>query len=99
MDLWRKLSSRKFWLAVATFIVAIFIYLNVDIDTQKTQALIMAAGAVIAYIVSEGFADGMHAKNDTEDEEVYETTSNDEPKDGEKTGFEDDQEETEEEET
>lgn len=94
MDLWRKLSSRKFWMAVAAFITAIFIYLKVDIDTQKTEALIMAGGAVVAYIVAEGFADGMHAKNDTEDEEFIEAESEDEPKDGEETGFEDEEEET-----
>lgn len=93
MDLWRKLSSRKFWMAVAAFVVAIFIYLNVDIDAQKTEALIMAGGAVVAYIVAEGFADGMHAKNDTAEEEDYEAESEDEPKDGEETGFEDEEEE------
>ena len=94
MDLWRKLSSRKFWMAVAAFVVAIFIYLNVDIDTQKTQALIMAGGAVVAYIVAEGYADGQHAKNDTAEEELYEAESEDEPEDGEETGFEDEEEET-----
>lgn len=79
MDLWRKLSSRKFWLAVAAFVVAIFIYLNVDIDAQKTEALIMAGGAVVAYIVAEGFADGMHAKNEKpEEEELFEGESEDE---------------------
>lgn len=78
MDLWRKLSSRKFWLAVAAFITAIFIYLKVDIDTQKTEALIMAGGAVVAYIVAEGFADGMHAKNDSTDDEDFETEAEDE---------------------
>lgn len=95
MDLWRKLSSRKFWMALAAFVVAIFIYLNVDIDTQKTEALIMAGGAVVAYIVAEGFADGMHAKNDTEEEEFIEAESEDEPEPGEDTGL-DDEPETEE---
>ena len=67
-------------MAVAAFITAIFIYLKVDIDTQKTEALIMAGGAVVAYIVAEGFADGMHAKNDTaeEEEELFETETEDE---------------------
>lgn len=79
MDLWRKLSSRKFWMAVAAFVVAIFIYLKVDIDTQKTEALIMAGGAVVAYIVAEGYADGQHAKNDTaKEEELFEAETEDE---------------------
>lgn len=68
MDWKRKLTSRKFWIAIATFILAIFAYLNMDMDVEKTKALIIAAGTAVAYIVGEGFADGMHAKNDKEDE-------------------------------
>lgn len=62
VDWKRKLTSRKFWLAVAGFAVAIFAFLNMDMDTEKTKALIIAAGMVIAYIVGEGFADGMNKK-------------------------------------
>lgn len=64
----RKLTSRKFWIAIAAFVLAIFAYLNMDMDVEKTKALIIAAGTAVAYIVGEGFADGMHAKNDKEDE-------------------------------
>ena len=64
----RKLTSRKFWMAIAAFVLAIFAYLNMDMDVEKTKALIIAAGTAVAYIVGEGFADGMHAKNDKEDE-------------------------------
>lgn len=60
IDWRRKLSSRKFWLAVAMFIIAIFAFLNMDMDVEKTKALIIAAGTVVAYIVGEGFADGMN---------------------------------------
>lgn len=67
MDWKRKLTSRKFWLAIAVFVLAIFAYLNMDMDVEKTKALIIAAGTVIAYIVGEGFADGMHA-NDSKDD-------------------------------
>jgi predicted lysophospholipase L1 biosynthesis ABC-type transport system permease subunit len=62
IDWKRKLSSRKFWFAVAMFIVAIFAFLNMDMDVEKTKALIIAAGTVVAYIVGEGFADGMNKK-------------------------------------
>lgn len=62
IDWGRKLSSRKFWLAVAGFAIAIFAFLNMDMDTEKTKALIIAAGTVVAYIVGEGFADGMNKK-------------------------------------
>lgn len=60
IDWGRKLSSRKFWLAIAAFALAIFAFLNMDIDAEKTKALIIAAGTVVAYIVGEGFADGMN---------------------------------------
>lgn len=66
IDWKRKLTSRKFWIAIAGFVLAIFAYLNMDMDAEKTKALIIAAGTAIAYIVGEGFADGMHAKNDKE---------------------------------
>lgn len=66
MDWKRKLTSRKFWIAIAAFVLAIFAYLNMDMDAEKTKALIVAAGTAVAYIVGEGFADGMHA-NDKED--------------------------------
>lgn len=62
IDWKRKLSSRKFWLAIAAFALAIFAFLNMDMDAEKTKALIIAAGTVVAYIVGEGFADGMNKK-------------------------------------
>lgn len=64
IDWKRKLSSRKFWLAVAMFVIAIFAFLNMDMDVEKTKALIIAAGTVVAYIVGEGFADGMNKKEE-----------------------------------
>lgn len=62
VDWKRKLTSRKFWLAVAMFAISIFAFLNMDMDVEKTKALIIAAGTVVAYIVGEGFADGMNKK-------------------------------------
>lgn len=62
VDWKKKLTSRKFWLAVAMFAIAIFAFLNMDMDAEKTKALIIAAGTVVAYIVGEGFADGMNKK-------------------------------------
>ena len=35
-----------------------------DMDAEKTKALIIAAGTVVAYIVGEGFADGMNKGGD-----------------------------------
>lgn len=60
MDWKRKLTSRKFWMAVAAFIVGIVIYLESPEkgNPDSITALIMACGSVVAYIVGEGFADG-----------------------------------------
>lgn len=60
MDWKRKLTSRKFWMAVAAFIVGIVIYLQSPDkgNSESITALVMATGSVVAYIVGEGFADG-----------------------------------------
>ena len=58
----RKLTSRKFWAAVANFVSMLLITLKVD-ENSATQAvaLIMAGAGVIAYIVGEGLADAANA--------------------------------------
>lgn len=57
-DLIRKLTSRKFWLAVAAFVNGLLVAFKVDGETVETvSGLIMSAAAVIAYIVSEGLVD------------------------------------------
>lgn len=58
IDWRRKLSSRKFWVAVATFVAMILIFFNVDKGTaEQVTALIMAGATVIGYIIGEGLAD------------------------------------------
>lgn len=54
----RKLTSRKFWLSVASFISMLIIALggNENMATQVT-ALIMAGATVIGYVIGEGLAD------------------------------------------
>ena len=58
-DLKRKLTSRKFWLSIATFVSMLLIFLNVDKGTaEQVAALIMAGAVVIGYVIGEGLADG-----------------------------------------
>lgn len=58
----RKLTSRKFWLAVIGFVTAILIFFNVDKGTiEQVAALIMAGATLIAYIIGEGLADSANA--------------------------------------
>lgn len=57
-DLIRKLTSRKFWLAVAAFVTGLLAAFKVDGEIVETvSGLIMSAAAVIAYIVAEGLVD------------------------------------------
>ena len=63
-DIIRKLTSRKFWLALIGFITALLFGFNVDsASVEKITSIIMAGGSLIAYILAEGFADGAN-KND-----------------------------------
>lgn len=62
-DIIRKLSSRKFWTAVAEFVGMLIIALGAGENTAaQVTSLIMAGAAVIAYIVAEGLTDAASAK-------------------------------------
>lgn len=63
IDWVRKLTSRKFWMAIANFVGMLVVALG-GTDNQATQvtALIIAGATVIAYIVGEGLVDA--ANND-----------------------------------
>ena len=54
----RKLTSRKFWAAVAEFITALLIFLKKDASAaQEVGALIMLGVTPVAYMFAEGWAD------------------------------------------
>lgn len=57
----KKLTSRKFWTAVASF-VSMMIVACGGAESQATQvtALIMAGASVVAYIIGEGLADASY---------------------------------------
>lgn len=65
IDWKRKLTSRKFWIAVISFVTLILIFFNVPQETVTQIAEIIMAGAVvIGYIIGEGLADGSNKKED-----------------------------------
>lgn len=65
-DIIRKLTSRKFWAAIAEFVTMLIIALGAKQETAvQVSALIMAGAAVIAYIVGEGLADAAGAGTPT----------------------------------
>ena len=57
-ELIRKLTSRKFWLAVAAFVTDLIIAFKGDAATAETiSGMIMAGATVIAYVIGEGLID------------------------------------------
>lgn len=57
-DIIRKLTSRKLWMAVAMFVSGLIVAFDGEASTAETvSGCIMQAGAVIAYIFAEGWAD------------------------------------------
>ena len=67
IDWKRKLTSRKFWLAVAMFVSGCIVAFNGDKETaEMVSGLIMQGAAVVAYIIGEGLADAAHADDNKE---------------------------------
>lgn len=58
IDWKRKLTSRKWWIAVAAFVVAALVLFGQDSGTaERIGALIMLAADVVGYTLAEGLAD------------------------------------------
>lgn len=58
IDWGRKLTSRKFWLAVVGLVSGLLMAFKVDAETVETVCgVIMSAASVIAYIINEGLVD------------------------------------------
>lgn len=65
----KKLTSRKFWMAVVTLITGLIMAFGGDEGTAETVGgCIMAAASVVAYTIGEGLADGAALTNKKEDE-------------------------------
>lgn len=61
-DLIRKLTSRKFWVAVMAFITPLLLAFGVAEDTvTQVTAIIMAGADVVAYLIAEGMTDSARA--------------------------------------
>ena len=63
IDWKRKLTSRKFWVAVIGFVTALLVAFNVDkLTIEQVVAIISALGTLVAYIIGEGMTDAAHVK-------------------------------------
>lgn len=54
----RKLTSRKFWVAICGFVTELAVAFGADASSAaQVAAIIMAGATVVAYIVGEGLVD------------------------------------------
>ena len=59
----RKLTSRKLWMAVALFISGLITAFGGEAGVAETvSGCLMQGGAVVAYILAEGWADAGNAE-------------------------------------
>lgn len=62
IDIIRKLTSRKFWLAVAAFVSGLMVAFGETAATAETvSGLIMSGASVLGYLLAEGLADSAGA--------------------------------------
>ena len=64
----RKLTSRKFWLAVAGFVSGLIVAFGGTSETAETVSGVILAGAsVIGYLLAEGLTDAARKEDDDAD--------------------------------
>lgn len=69
IDWKRKLTSRKFWVAVAGFVAGLIVALGGAQATAETvSGCIMAGASVLGYLLAEGLADSANAGKGGDDE-------------------------------
>lgn len=65
----QKLTSRKLWAAVTTFVTALLVAFGVnDLTIEQVVAVITAASAMIAYIIGEGLVDAARIESENANE-------------------------------
>ena len=65
IDWKRKLTSRKFWVALAGFVAGLIVAFGGDSEVAETvSGCILSGAAVVGYIIGEGLADGGNKDGD-----------------------------------
>lgn len=68
IDWKRKLTSRKLWTSIASFVSMLLIFFgHAESEATKIAALIMAGASIIGYVIGEGLAD-QGSSNEGKDE-------------------------------
>lgn len=58
IDWKKKLTSRKFWMAIVGFVTPLLLAFGVaEAEVTQIVAIIMACADVVAYIIAEGLVD------------------------------------------
>lgn len=58
-----KLTSRKFWMAVAGMVSGLILAFGGSAETAETvSGCIMSAASVLGYLIAEGLADSKHVE-------------------------------------
>lgn len=61
----RKLTSRKLWLSVASFVSMLMVATgHAESEAAQVAALVMAGASVIGYAIAEGLADSGHTETE-----------------------------------
>ena len=73
IDWVRKLTSRKFWMAVAGLVTGLILAFKGDAQTAETvSGIIMAIASVVAYTIGEGLTDAAYAEaNGKKENDIY----------------------------
>ena len=62
IDWKRKLTSRKFWIAVTALVSGLILaFGGSDADANEIGGIIMAAASAVAYVIGEGLTDAANA--------------------------------------
>jgi hypothetical protein len=57
IDWKRKLTSRKFWFALAGLATGILVMITAGVTEERLAGAVMTLGSIVAYIIGEGLAD------------------------------------------
>lgn len=69
IDWKRKLTSRKLWTSIASFVSMLLIFWGeAESEATKVAALIMAGASIIGYVIGEGLADQGNTTDERKDE-------------------------------
>lgn len=70
IDWVKKLTSRKFWIAVASFVTTTMLACGFDNGSvEQITSIIMSGATLIAYILAEGFVDASNTTIDIKKED------------------------------